>query len=465
MFHRSPSHGRFIKLMTFYARSCRLAAKAYDTFNSFGLLFSQNWVLKQVAVVAENSMVAMRKDIEHHPFFFTSDNINIAYSVQEQTLQNKDKFASGVATTLYVIKAPRFFKPDNTTFREKRALGRAKQLTWAEIVEFDKEHAEPVRDHTEYMILRILFDAPAFGYKNWDHRESHEIAEPERVKGLPYGPAHRTRQYVLPTREQEVASTEGNDKAIQWTLRFVLKEKLRTKQFREAIALDHVIFWMGDQLTDSRVQTLLSERADEHNSFSRYDFLLSQWAWLHQRMTYNESLHEQLYGDDRKGDFGLAYLFQRLGRKGLSSPTIKGTFFHSLELGLSHILHAQVRTLWLQAADATELAELRNKTPTELRVLAKKIHKDYISDTTIRNQAKLKDDKRDHLRHNQMVMTQELLNWAVLQRAVKRGDVGVMKGFLVPLLLRYKGGNHPNYAQAIYNTLQGFIHEWSEDVQ
>jgi hypothetical protein len=106
MFHWSPTYGKLIKLVTFFLCSCHLAAKAYDLLNHFGLTMSQNWTLNAVDTIAADAMDKLQTDIHQYPLFIGSDNINIVFKVHEQTLQNQNKFVSGAATTVYILKSP-----------------------------------------------------------------------------------------------------------------------------------------------------------------------------------------------------------------------------------------------------------------------------------------------------------------------------------------------------------------------
>jgi hypothetical protein len=94
MFHWSHTYGKLIKLITFFLCLCHLAAKAYNLLNHFGLTMLQNWTLNAVDTITADAMDKLETDIHKYPMFIGSDNINIAFKVHEQTLQNQNKFAS-----------------------------------------------------------------------------------------------------------------------------------------------------------------------------------------------------------------------------------------------------------------------------------------------------------------------------------------------------------------------------------
>jgi hypothetical protein len=62
-------------------------------------------------------------------------------------------------------------------------------------------------------------------------------------------------------------------------------------------------------------------------------------------------------------------------------------------------------------------------------------------------------------------MTRDLLDWILLGRAIKTGDVGLMKAMLPRLFFCFSGGGNPNYAIEIAEIIQGFAQEWPPDLQ
>jgi hypothetical protein len=66
MNYRSPSHGKFIKTLSFFMRSQELSVKSFDTLNMFGITYSQNWMLKAMDVAADNAMESMHQSVKTH---------------------------------------------------------------------------------------------------------------------------------------------------------------------------------------------------------------------------------------------------------------------------------------------------------------------------------------------------------------------------------------------------------------
>jgi hypothetical protein len=332
MYHRSPGHGKFIKLMTIYARSCRLAAKAYDTFHACGLLFSQNWTLKILEQLSVDALTQMMHDIHHHANFAGSDNINIGYTVAEQRLDNRDHFDSGAAATVYIVKNMDDARPDPQAYRQQKLEGQANMLTEGDVQIWEDEASDLIDEHHISLVLQELLQLPMFSAYCKEHKEHAALAPAQPVRELRVGKEFRTKQYILPAQHQEVQSQEGNDKAFFHILKEYYMFSDENADNKKAIAKDSPpLIWVGDQLTVQRLRNITLQRAGEYNKFDRYGMLVPLFGWLHARMAFGNSLHKQYFGDSRESDYGLGHIFDRLNRKHLYTTSTQGTFYHTLE--------------------------------------------------------------------------------------------------------------------------------------
>jgi hypothetical protein len=59
----------------------------------------------------------------------------------------------------------------------------------------------------------------------------------------------------------------------------------------------------------------------------------------------------------------------------------------------------------------------------------------------------------------------DILQYIVLDHAIKYGDVGVMEDLLPHLLFRFIGGKNSNYATEVLELLQALNHEWTAEVK
>lgn len=59
----------------------------------------------------------------------------------------------------------------------------------------------------------------------------------------------------------------------------------------------------------------------------------------------------------------------------------------------------------------------------------------------------------------------DVLLYLELCKAIQVGDVGQMENLIPSLLFRFAGGKNSNYAIEILELLQGFKHEFTEEVK
>ena len=77
------------KLMTIYFKSCGLAMKALNMLHMLHITMSQKWSYNGIQTLSEKARNAMAEDMSKHPWFGMHDNINIAFKVYEQQLNNQ----------------------------------------------------------------------------------------------------------------------------------------------------------------------------------------------------------------------------------------------------------------------------------------------------------------------------------------------------------------------------------------
>ena len=59
----------------------------------------------------------------------------------------------------------------------------------------------------------------------------------------------------------------------------------------------------------------------------------------------------------------------------------------------------------------------------------------------------------------------DILQYIVLDQAIKHGDVGLMEDMLPQLLFWFMGGRNSNYATEVLELLQGLHREWPAEVK
>ena len=272
----------------------------------------------------------------------------------------------------------------------------------------------------------------------------------------------------MPVMHQEVATYEGNDKVAQQVFQRLIsceRETCDKSDHRQCFASTRLICWAGDQLTCSRYRNLIKQRAGEFNSYDRYDNLDPISGLFHMSMTIATSLHSDLGGTGN--DHGMMHNFTILERTQLHDPKVAGDWFHGMDEGAEHQCISLVRALWVEQSGKS-VEELRHLSPESLMELATGIYNSFASNAAI---AKHSESERaltnqalcDPIPAKMMVMTRDLLRYVLFRRAIKTGDVGIIRAFLPELLFRFVGGGNSNYAVEIAEMIQRLEVEYSSE--
>lgn len=447
--------------MSIYLKSSGLKAKAFDTIHALYLCMCQKTTYRGVEMIAETAQENMRRDVQQYPFQGSHDNLNVQFRSYEQRLNNKSHFDSGTAATLYVVKNATIPPPNNRAYQLQRELGLRNPITPFTILELDAAASPRIHRQNIHRILRVLLDSPAFDLTTYEHRNSSLFDRPPPVFQLPTGPEHATIQYMFKTVHQEEASYEGNEKCLEEWLRQL---SLNSEESLKRMGHETLLVWIGDQLTCSRLRGIKRFRSQDLNAADRLEYLVEAPGWFHEEVNQGFSYHNQYYL--KSTSLGLKHAFDLLSRKGLTAPSVQGTFHQNLKDALQHIAEARFRDALCVAGSVSSLTELRSRSPKELVELAEKVVDDFASTQALDHLRRGKrKGERDDVLAQSIQFNRDILIHLELGDAIKTGDVGRMRDILPRQLFRFIGGKHSNYIGEILELIQGLEREWPEDLR
>jgi hypothetical protein len=142
-----------------------------------------------------------------------------------------------------------------------------------------------------YHVLCLLLDSPEF--LDYLHYNSELFSLPPAVNRLCAGPNNVTQEFILGTSELEEASYDGTLKV---KAELFHQLHLHTEEEQIQTGLEHVIAWMGDQLTVEWLRGLWKYRHKDFNSFDHMDYMIPVFGWFHLVMAVANSLHKQYLG-------------------------------------------------------------------------------------------------------------------------------------------------------------------------
>ncbi|KAJ7863951.1 hypothetical protein B0H14DRAFT_2574605 [Mycena olivaceomarginata] len=401
-FTRSNQCGRVTKLWSIYLKACGLSARAFDTLHALGILMSHKWTANAYGTLSDCAIAEVRALIHLLPWIISHDNLNVALRVFSQRLNNQSHF---ITLPPDMNRAFQLFRAQNcgTVFGYASVLyGNEEADNWLEA--FDQNH-----------VLQLLLNSPDFS--DYPHCSDPLLLPPPPVHQLQGGLKNRIKMFILKTSTFEESSYEGTlnvmDDAFQQLNLNSADEQTRTSL---------------ERLTIERLCGLWKYRHEDHNSFDRMDYMIPVFGWFHLVMAFANSIHKQYLGTSEQIG-GLRQAFDVLKRKGLISQSTKGPFWHHLDEALHHISEAHFRASWLDVGGVKNLADLKIRSPQELRELAAKLIRLHAS-----------------------------------REALNRVDWWI-EDLLPTILFRFAGGGNPKYTIEILELFQGLKREWPEKLR
>ncbi|KAF8226427.1 hypothetical protein L208DRAFT_1425069 [Tricholoma matsutake] len=209
---------------------------------------------------------------------------------------------------------------------------------------------------------------------------------------------HITLQFLLRTVNIPKASYEDNTQA-------------QSPEMQQMLGMERLIACVGDQLTVDRLHNLFKFQAEDLNSFDRLDWILFTFGWFHLLMAAANSFHRQYLGTAQ--GCSLSQAFYLLAKKGLGSVSTKGPFYHDLNETLYTVAAAHLCEDWLL-----------------LVALADQIVEDCASSSALEHIDARPENQQDEVHHQTIMWNHNILQYIVLDQAVKHSDVGLMEDSL-----------------------------------
>lgn len=447
-------------MITVLVRSQGTPAKSINLLHSFGITMSHQWSVHALKTISQNEMEVVRDWVHQFPFIITHDNVNIPFRVYTQRIDNQSHFDCGTASTV-------FFQPNappkqplcNSTLQEYRAQGRLSPLSVQELYTLSHQATPSRYERDVHRVLSYLIHSAEFHLETYDGKDDEIFIPPHPIYQLPTGNDYITRQFILGTEHLKEASYEGNASVVAAVLHQL---NLDTEEEMKKTGLDHVMVWIGDQLTSAQLRGLFNFCAQDRNAFERLDWLVPTFGWFHLLMVFANSLHKQYLGTT--AGCGLIHAFTLLERKGLISVQTRGPFHQNLHDAICHVTEAHFHASWKAIGDVETLEALRSKSPTQLYDLAKQIVDKLASSAAVEAIDALPEGQRDQALHNSILWNRDILRYIDLYEATKNGDVGIMESTLPHLAFHFAGGRNSNYLGEVLELLQCLHHDWPPEL-
>ncbi|KAJ6611144.1 hypothetical protein B0H10DRAFT_2224367 [Mycena sp. CBHHK59/15] len=307
---------------------------------------SHKWTANAISTLSDRAMEAIRAIIHIFPWVMSHDNLNVALRVFSQRLNNQSHFISRCAYTVWVLPLQAVLPPEmNWGFQIFWAENCSTVFDFSTVLYGNDAADDRMEAFDQHHILQVLLNSPEFS-DYLDHTHPLFEAPP-------------------PVNHLQESSYEGTLNIMNDSFHQLL---LNSTDEQQRTALKQIIAWIGDQFTIERLRRLWKYRHEDHNSFDRLDYMIPIFGWFHLVMAFANSIHKQYLGTSASIG-SLRQAFEVLKWKGLISQSTKGLFWHNLDEALHHISEAHFHASWLDVRKVENLAELKSKSPEQLRKL------------------------------------------------------------------------------------------------
>ncbi|KAJ6598563.1 hypothetical protein B0H10DRAFT_2167602 [Mycena sp. CBHHK59/15] len=252
---------------------------------------SHKWTADAFGLLSDCAMEEVCTLVLKLPWNITHDNANFPLRVFSQWLHNQSHFISSCTATI--------------------ALHCDQMFNFSEILYGNSTADTRMEAQDAYFVLRLLIDSPAF--KDWPGHGTAALDPPSPIHKLQTGLENATKLYILSTVPFEEASYDG---IIRIMLEWFGQLQLDSDDEQKQTTIEHIITWLGDQLTMDRLCGLWKYRHEDYNSYDHMDWMIPVFSWLHLVMVLANSLHKQ-YLSTSANIGGLQQAFDMLNRKGL----------------------------------------------------------------------------------------------------------------------------------------------------
>ncbi|RDX50743.1 hypothetical protein OH76DRAFT_1348447 [Lentinus brumalis] len=405
------------------------------------------------------------------------DNINMMFRVAEQIVGRKDTQENGTCATIFPLFDAR--KEDMRTSDLLASLDRAPPLAIGDILH-DPDEAKAFRESLEHALLRDLVDHCASLTR---FRREVEACLPGRDDQIPL---HQTDIYPLPAMQIDESSITGNAQVMD----AMFRELGFDPGSEEFAATVRPVF--GDQLSISRLRSLINNRAGHESPANSYAYAIFGPGLFHHQMALTHGIMETHFGDSEgalRNPTSLAFFNTVVDRKPIVVTSLppyrqcRDLIFIILSAALPLCLHEvsgaedfdeytanvtfdELRShisrtydlLWsprvvtvLRRARADELAE-------RVRAHADEPDYDPLTDTE-----KLKSG--DMVFENMALLLRDALIAREFTDAIKGGYSGRIVSCLKVLTLMYRGSGRVKYAHELLHLVHNLVHVWPKPIR
>ncbi|KAF9018488.1 hypothetical protein BDZ89DRAFT_1021349 [Hymenopellis radicata] len=462
---RSQRSNNFQTVIGLFLLGSGAAKRQIEVLSHAGLSTSYSAILEHVKTLSQEGILHFRQVVRDCMCSIVWDNLNIAFRVESQRLDNTNRFDNGTTATLIPLHDP--FTggkvPHGTLTADMKPPRETTKppLNWTvEQTLISPEDAVKLDECSLWQLKKIALDVIAgLGHLKKGFREC-----PEVIKIA----LHTTEQYPLPAMHEDESSIDG-------TIRVYLAILKNLGITNEEIRAHGLMFTDGDLLTDSLVDKIESARRNSPEEIEGLKMVIRRFGLFHAkmagcRMVVNE--HWNKVG----APAGLWWENTRLlNRKPMVGgwQKQKATRWKPSHELLEISLAAHIKDAFRIHCGSDDLDEwAKNATEEEFDRVSQESFNNLFTTEAYDRVHDSVDSERDIIFENSILQNRDMLWYSLLVSSIKSGDIGrVILVLRMWMVMMRTPKTMPKYADAIFETLARvdsyhpklkayFLHNW-----
>ncbi|KAF8170903.1 hypothetical protein K438DRAFT_2059793 [Mycena galopus ATCC 62051] len=469
---RSQKANNFQAVISLFLLGSGASKREIEVFAHAGISLSYKSVMNYLAALSREGVLQFQAVWRARMCSVVWDNLNIAFRVESQRLDNKNHFNNGTTATLIPIYNP--FTNESRTPRGTLPFTmkppRTSTLPTYPWTAADTLPSASDAEQTERCLLWQLKSIALDYIPELAHLKSSlgPCPEIDQIK------VHKTEQFPLPAMHEDESTLEGTITVIN---------KIFAQLGTSSTDLENhgIVFANGDLLTDNLVNTVEGSRRNEPNIDASMRPLVHRLGIFHAKMAGNRLVVNEHWGKPNATiPGGLCWEHtQLLQRKPISAgwKSKKAAPWKPCHELLQISSAGHVRDAFRIHCGEASLTEWATRvTFDEFEVIASKVYNSLYTTAAYDEACSRKEAQRDAAFENSVLYNRDSLLYILLVSSIKAGDIGrVVLVFRIWAVMMRSPKTMPKYADAFFETLNRiqtydpvlqkfFLYNWLVDI-
>ncbi|KAF7373970.1 hypothetical protein MSAN_00609500 [Mycena sanguinolenta] len=445
---RSQKANNFQAVIALFLLGSGASKREIEVFAHAGISLSYKSVMNYLDTLSQEGILQFRAVWRECTCSLVWDNLNIAFRVESQRLDNKNHFDNGTTATLIPIYNP--FTNEPRTARGTLPLSmkppRTSTMPTYSWTAADTLPSPSDAQKTEEGLIWQLKSIALEHIPEFAHLKSLLGPCPEVDQIQP----HKTEQFPLPAMHEDESSLDG-------TITVINKLFAELQTTSEDIKKHGLVFANGDLLTDNLINTVEGSRRNSTDVLEGMQPLVRRLGIFHAKMAGCRLVVNEHWGKPNATiPGGLCWEHtQLLQRKPISAGW-----------------KSKKAAPWKPSHELLQISSAGHADFNEFDAVAGKVYNSLYTTAAYDAACDRGDAQRDAAFENSVLYNRDSLLYLLLVSSIKAGDIGrVVLVFRIWAVMMRSPKTMPKYADAFFETLNRiksydpvlqkfFLHNW-----